>query len=165
MHGFPYAAVAQMLQLVPVPRRVLALTTSGLGEHLRPLFAGADYTALDVVPLPGVDIVADVVSVLPAPAPDCVVCCDVLEHTLDAAQMVSELVDIVAPGGSVLLTCGTGHRPPHSALDGGPLQDGEFYQNVPQADLLRWCKAAKLRVVDVLNRADVGDLYVCGVRA
>lgn len=164
MHAFAFAAVAQMLQLVPKPTRVVEIGSYDINGSIRHLFNGASFTGIDVVPGPGVDVVADGATYQPDEAPDCVVCCEVLEHAPNADAIVANAGWMVQRGGSVLVTCATGSRLPHSAIDGANLREGEFYRNVPKDDLVAWFKAAGLRVVDVLDRPDVGDLYVCGVK-
>lgn len=164
MHDHAYHAVAQLLQLVPVPTRVVEIGSRTVNGSIRPLFAACAYTGVDCRPGPDVDVVADGATYAPAEAPDCVVCCEVLEHAPDAGALVANMARMLAPGGSLLITAAADPRPPHSAVDGGPLQGGEYYQNVAMNALESWLLEAGLRVVDLMHREDRGDLYAAAVK-
>ena len=64
-------------------RWVVELGARDLNGTVRDLFPSArGYTGVDLVAGPGVDVVADAADWRPRePAPDLVVCCEVLEHT------------------------------------------------------------------------------------
>lgn len=165
MHLGAYCAVAEFLQTLDVPTRVLEIGALNINGSIRPLFAGAErYCGIDVVPGPGVDVVASGATYQPDFVPDCVVCCEVLEHTPDAERIVRHMVDLVAPGGSVIVTCASEGRAPHSAVDGMAVRDGEFYRNVPAADLHGWLHEAGLTDITVQPRPDRGDVYAVGVK-
>lgn len=106
--------------------------------NVRGLFPAADYVTTDIEPGPGVDIVVNGKDYVPEVAPDCVVCTEVLEHTPDAKAIVENMVKMLRPGGVGIITCAGPGRHPHSAVDGGPLRAGEFYENIEGDEILRW---------------------------
>lgn len=164
MHDHAYHAIAQLLQLVPVPTRVVEIGSRTINGTIRPLFAGCAYTGVDLTPGPDVDVVADGATYQPDEAPDCVVCCEVLEHAPNAEAVVRQMAAILAPGGSLLITAAANPRAPHSAVDGGPVRGGEYYQNVDMNALEAWLLASDLRIVDLMHREDRGDLYAAAVK-
>lgn len=164
MHFAAYAAVAQMLQLVPPPTRVVEIGSRDINGTVRPLFNGAMYTGIDRVAGPGVDVVADGATYTPDAVPDCVVCCEVLEHAANWDEIVRNMARMVAPGGSVFITCAGTGRTPHSSDDGGRLQYGEHYENIPHDMLKAAMEHAGLEVRELLGRQDRGDVYACGVK-
>ena len=62
-----------------------------------------------------------------------------------------QLADVLAPGGALLITCAGPGRLPHSAVDGGPLQTGEYYAGIPADVLKAWLTQAGLRDVRVTS--------------
>jgi hypothetical protein len=96
--------------------------------------------------------------------PELVVCCEVLEHTSGAEAIIKQAAELLrtasAPNrGSFLMTCATNPREPHSAVDGGPLRELEFYRNVTPDTAALWLSRAEFTryIMDVNPR---GDLYV-----
>ena len=103
------------------------------------------------------------------PPPDCIVCCEVLEHIGDPSALLAHLWRVIQPGGCLIVTCAGPGRLPHSGIDGGPLRSGEPYENVDATILRGWLVAARfLHVVitdgpgelDALaDPSQPGDLY------
>ncbi|MCC7372530.1 MAG: glycosyltransferase [Chloroflexi bacterium] len=160
MHAECFAWVRNTIEQLPARRRVVEIGGRNINGSVRPLFAGAEYTAVDVAPGAGVDVVEDGATYQPEAPPDTVVCCEVLEHAPNAEQIVANAVRILAPGGLLILTCATDPRPPHSGHDGGGLQAGEHYRNVPMADVERWLRAAGVETVRGHVDTQRGDLMV-----
>lgn len=122
---------------------------------------GVEYLGVDVVDGPGVDLVADAAVLRVPRKAHAVVCCEVLEHTPDAQAIVENMLAMVRKGGLVVVTAACDPRAPHSAVDGGPLRDGEFYANVEPADLERWLSPCAEVAVAAHAR---GDVYARAVR-
>lgn len=101
---------------------------------VRHLFDATAFTSVDLFPGPAVDIVADFCDVVLDPV-DVVVCCEVAEHTWSWRQIVARASETLRPGGVFIFTAAGPTRPPHSALDGGQVRDGEWYENVHSVDL------------------------------
>ena len=102
----------------------------------RPLFPHAEYVVLDVLPGPGVDIVADAATWVPDRAYDVVVCAEVFEHAAEWPRICQMAFKACADGGRFIVTCAGPGRAVHSGVDGSPvLHDGEHYANVDPDDL------------------------------
>lgn len=164
MHIGAYAWVAQSLQMMPAPARVLELGSRDINGTPRPLLPGVRYVGVDLVPGDGVDVVGDAAHFEAVPLFDLVLCCEVLEHAPAAAAIVRSAVKCALPGGHIIVTCASDGRKPHSAVDGGSLRDGEHYANVPAADLQAWLEAAGARVLQIEARPDRGDVYAFATR-
>ncbi len=142
MHRAAYEYVASVVRRFGVPERVVEIGSRDINGTVRPLFAGCKhYVGLDLRPGPAVDVVADACTWRPWPLVDCVVCCEVLEHTPRAREIVASAHAMLREGGLLILTAACDPRHPHSALDGGPVRDGEYYRNVDPADLHDWLRA------------------------
>lgn len=89
-----------------------------------------------------------------------VVCCEVLEHSPRADQIVRNAIRMLAPGGVLLVTCATDPRAPHSAVDGNALRAGEWYQNVAQDSLRAWLDGMEVLHLDTLPRGDLQCLAI-----
>src|SRR5262249_32046337 len=129
MHAATYRYVRCTVRRHGPWRTVLEIGSWDVNGSVRRLFAGATYLGVDIVPGPGVDVVADGASFAPEHPPDCVVCTEVLEHTLRAEAIVANAHRMLAPGGVLVLTAAWAGRLPHSAVDGGRLRPREFYSN------------------------------------
>jgi SAM-dependent methyltransferase len=127
---------------------------------VRGMFAAASYTAVDLEPGPGVDVVADCRTWAPDEPADLVLCLEVLEHADDPAGVVGACVSYLAPGGLLVVTCAGPGRTPHSGHHGGPLEDGEYYANVDPDDLDAWL--GDLTDVQVHYAAGPCDVYATG---
>jgi hypothetical protein len=137
---------------------VLEIGARNINGTVRNLFDAERYVGLDVSPGPGVDVVASGADYVPETPADVIVCCEVLEHTEEAAAICRRSIENLAPGGVLLLTmAGTG-RAPHSAIDGCDLREGEFYRNVSAANLQEWLADADCTLTVGENPA-AGDTY------
>ena len=67
------------------------------------------------------------------------------------------------PGGVFIMTAAGEGRLPHSAIDGGPLRQGEFYHNVTASELEGWLSGfAEARIT---TNPQAGDIYARAVKA
>ena len=80
---------------------------------------------------------ADAANYQPMQRVDLVVCCEVLEHAADWAELIEAAASWLNPGGRLIVTCAGPGRPQHSAHDGGSLRPGEHYANITAAELCR----------------------------
>lgn len=139
------------------PRRfVLDIGSANINGTVRPLFAGsATYIGIDIAAGDGVDVVADGRTYNPPEAPDLIVCCEVLEHCEQPGILVSHAWEVLAPGGTLIVTCAGVGRAVHGS-DGGPIQKGETYTTVFPCDLAVWLETAdKLEIVYDRERGDI----------
>lgn len=117
---------------------VLDLGGRDVNGSPRILFPDAvPYRVLDVAPGPGVDIVADAAIWPPDRAYDLVLCCEVLEHAAAWRAILRTAYAALRPGGQFVATMAGPGREPHSAVDGGPLRDGEHYANIEPTALVK----------------------------
>ena len=161
MHPEAMRFAERALSGLEVRGHVVEIGARDLNGSVRPLFAdAASYTGIDIREGPGVDVLADGATFVPSEAPDLVVCTETLEHTDQAHAIVRNVAAMLKAGGRLLITCATHPRASHSGIDGGPLKAGEFYRNVPPAELVRWVERAGLRVLDREVHLERGDLYL-----
>lgn len=113
---------------------VIEIGSRNVNGGLRDLFPRAPqlqtYVGLDILPGPGVDIVADAATWEPAELAECVICCEVLEHAQNWRGILMNACAWLAPGGRLIVTCAGAGRKPHSAIDGEALRPEEHYQNL-----------------------------------
>jgi hypothetical protein len=151
----------------PPPLLVVELGSREVaGGGVRELFGAAGcYTGVDLLPGPGVDVVADAAVWRPAAPCDLVICCEVLEHSPVPWALLDNAHAMLRPGGRLVVTCAGPGRAPHSAADGGPLRPGEYYRNVAPEDLRTRLRALPDFTVEAFEYdADRGDLYAAGRR-
>jgi len=149
-------------------RWVVELGARDFNGTVRDLFPSArGYTGVDLVPGRGVDVVADAADWRPpaGPAPDLVVCCEVLEHTPRPEAVVRNAAAMLAPGGRLVVTAAAPPRPAHSAVDGGPLRPGEHYGNVAPDALAAWLRGAGFVCETLEAHPDRGDVYALARKA
>ena len=157
MHPAAYRFVASIVSAGQVPPGlVVELGGRDVNGSIRGLFWGS-YVSVDLAPGPGVDVVADAATYTPPAPAACVVCCEVLEHAPTAPAIVANAAAMLQPGGLLIVTAAGDGRAPHSAVDGGPLRDGEYYANVTPGDVGGWC--AGLEQVRVWTNRRAGDIY------
>ena len=104
----------------------------GVWGLLRPPVA---YTGVDIQAGRGVDVVADFADYQHATPVDLILCLEVLEHSPKWRAIVASAARNLKPGGTLILTCATTGRAPHSARSEDPIQADEFYENITKEDL------------------------------
>jgi Methyltransferase domain len=135
VHPEAYEWVAKHATSDPVT--VLDLGGRNINGSPRDLFPNATvYTVLDVVPGPGVEIVADAAVWYPGERRwQVVVCCEVFEHAFQWPAICRTAWRALGPGGRLIVTTAAPGRAPHSGVDGGPLHPGEYYANIHRRSL------------------------------
>lgn len=114
--------------------KVLDIGGRDINGHPRDLFPGP-YVVVDLHPGPNVDHVADVCEWSSRDKFDVVLCLEVFEHTHRWRAILGAAYRLARHGGRLIVTCAGPGREPHSALDGGPLHAGEWYENVDPLEL------------------------------
>ena len=138
MHPDAYKYVASQSSLIIAPdMSVVEIGGRDIHGSVRSLFQACRYTAIDLIPGPGVDIVADGAEWRPSTPADCVVCCEVLEHTRKVKAIINNAAMMLRQSGRLIVTCAGRHRQPYSPIDGGPPRPGEFYHNIELELILR----------------------------
>jgi cyclopropane fatty-acyl-phospholipid synthase-like methyltransferase len=132
-------------------------------EFIQRLFAGAEYVGVAMAGGPGADFVGDAAiwRVAPLPKFDTVVSVEQLEHTPEGETICLKAHELLDDGGALIVTAASVGRPPHSALDDGPVRHGEFYRNVSPFLLRKWLRPFKFMMVDT---SKVGDVYALAVK-
>lgn len=137
-----------------------------INGSVKPLFGEAQYTSVDISDGPGVDVVMDFADwqVGQVDFVDCVVCCEVLEHAINAPKLIEAAWNLLRPGGVFIMTCATFPRAPHSAINGELLMPGhaEYYLNISPERFTRW--AAGFSEVRHRLNSQHGDLYATCVK-
>lgn len=141
------------------PVRVLDLGGRNINGTVKDLFPGAEFTALDILPGNGVDIVADAGSWEPTAEWDVVCATELFEHAQNWRDIVGTAYKALASGGLFFATMAGPGRPKHSGVDGvvGRLHEGEWYDNVQPLDLELCLKATGFEDVVVDYRFDPCD--------
>lgn len=165
MHAEAYAAVAQMVMLIPeVPARVIEVGSANVNGSIRDLFGGCQaYLGLDRRPGRDVDLVADAWTWHPADPVEAVVCCEVLEHVPDGAMLARRLLSWLVPGGHLLLTWATPSRPPHG-IDGDAVGPGEWYRGIPLTEVVEALETGQADIIWAVEDPAIGDAYLLACR-
>ena len=162
MHAEAFNFVARAARDITARQlKIVELGSRDVNGSVRPLFAGHDYTGLDIAPGDGVDVVADGAEWGETATYDLGLCLEVLEHAPNAGAIVANLRRIVRPGGMLIITAATEPRPPHSGTDGGPLPEGEYYCNIAPEWLMRMLRTCPYRNVEV-ERGDIRAIATVG---
>jgi SAM-dependent methyltransferase len=165
MHAEARAFIERTLPSLPRPACVVEIGSRHINGGVRDLLPpDTRYVGVDLMPGPGVDVVADGADVTPEVTPDLVLCCEVFEHTPRVAEIIANAFRMLAPGGTLLATCASDPRAPHSGHDGGALREGEHYANIAQADLTGWLYAAGFGNIRVDWVRPHGDLHAVATK-
>jgi SAM-dependent methyltransferase len=152
----------RIVPLLPNKDLVCELGSRDVNGSARVLFPGSRYLGVDILPGPGVDVIADAAEFRLAAIFDTVVACEVLEHTPRGREICRTAWHLLRPGGALLVTAATDQRGAHSAIDGGPLHAGEHYANVSEADLRGWLSDFPVVLVQVRDYIDIYALALKG---
>jgi hypothetical protein len=144
----------------PHPQRVLEVGSRNVNGSVRGMFRSSSYLGIDIIPGPGVDLVKREQDYrLINSEFDCVVCTEALEHDPDWRNCLSRMMCRVASGGHLLMTCATDGRQPHG-VDGGPIKDGEHYENVDAAEACKIIMGFSPARLEMSVDKRYGDLHV-----
>jgi len=141
---------------------VLEVGSRDINGGVRDLLAPeAAYIGVDLREGPGVDVVADFSAYRHPERVDVVLCLEVFEHTPEWREIIDSAHRNLKPGGTLIVTCATTRRPPHSAVNGGALPPGEHYANVAQDELNL---ALSRGFCQVSSEVKGTDLRACAIR-
>ena len=165
MHHHAWRFVERIAAQIGPCAAVLEIGARDINGSVRPLWQTACYHGVDLVDGPGVDRIANGATVtLPYPL-DVVVCCEVLEHTPDAERIITHALDLLTPGGHLVVTAAAPPRLPHSAVDGGECRPDEHYANIEPDELKRWIYTGGGLVKLLTYSAAQGDVHAWAVKA
>jgi SAM-dependent methyltransferase len=141
----------------------------------RAIFAGYDYTGVDLTEGPGVDLVASGHEVdLPSSSFDVTLSTECFEHNPVWGETFANMYRMTEPGGIVIVTCATRGRVEHgttrSALAGssvGTTAVGwNYYRNLTQADFERAFDLSRMFTVHRFYTVRTShDLYFFGAKS
>lgn len=143
MHLAEVAFIKECADLLTPPYTVLEVGSLDVNGTIRHLFPGAtEYIGLDIQEGPGVDIVADAAIWEPDPEHlyDVVVTAEVLEHAPHWDAILDTCYASLKPGGVLIMTCATTGRSPHDCYGSPTIPDGQYYRNVPLAEVAEWAE-------------------------
>lgn len=134
-----YQFVREIVHWRPKRQYVIDLGGRNVNGTCRDLFPkDCRYVSVDLVDGVGVDVVADAAEYTPRGLPDTILCLEMLEHTARAADVIKNAHSILGADGILIVTVPIDPYEPHSAIDGGPLRDGEYYGNIELTDMMQW---------------------------
>ena len=146
-------------------RHVVEFGSLNINGTPRVLFdEGTSYVGVDLQDGPGVDVVSDIldVTVEMVGSPVLLVCLEVLAHAPDQRGVIDKAAELLAPGGTLVLTAACDPRAPHSAVDELPIRPWEHYRNAVPAELQDWLTGWSS--VHALSTEVLGDVYLCAIR-
>ena len=136
----------------PKAKHIIDVGGRDINGTVRDCFGkSARYVSVDPAGGKGVDEAVDFLDYTPKgkTKPDCVVCCEVLEHSSDWFAIIDQAHQILGKGGTLIVTAAGPDREPHSAVDGGQLRDDEYYANIDPDDLSAALSVFSESTVDV----------------
>lgn len=166
MHPEAEGWVAECVsRLTFTPRVVIELGARNVNGGVRHLFPTATtYIGVDIGDGPGVDVVADAAEYVSGVPADVIVSTEMLEHTPAGAQIIARCAENLRPGGVLIVTAAGPGRSAHSAVDGGPLREGEWYGNISEDDLVGWLSAAGFASWTIDLRPHPADIRAHAIR-
>lgn len=162
MHAAALAFYRANLAALP-PLSVVEFGSCDMNGSVRDVYTASSWLGIDVQDGPGVDVVADVATWRTDQRFEICVCAEVFEHTPDWRAILATAFDVTTPDGVFVASCATGLRPPHSAVDGGPLRPGEYYANVEPDEMWQALDAqdwAQIAVTKADGYFGGDDLYI-----
>lgn len=142
MHPDVLHWVRRCLERIDPPVSVVELGSRDINGTVRSLFPDvAEYTGVDAVAGPCVDVVADAADYQHPTPVDAVVSTEMLEHCERAAEVPSAAAKYLRRGGVFIATMAGPGRGEHGA-GGGGLPAGEWYRNIDPGELAMWLEAA-----------------------
>lgn len=111
--------------------RVLEVGSRNVNGSVREFFSGCDYTGVDCVPGPDVDVVCPAHEFRPPAGPlfDTVISCEAFEHDPHLEKTIPHVLSLLRPGGLFVATWAAPGREEHgtSRTEGDYSPDPEFY--------------------------------------
>lgn len=144
MHAEARAGLDRMIEAMgfdrQYPFRCLDLGGRDINGGIRDLIPNGKWMGVDIAEGPGVDIVRDCTMgwLDTLPRFDIVVCTEVLEHVAEWRDLLRTCAQALDPMGSQLLfvTAASTGRRPHGASGALNPAPGEWYRNVPPAEVM-----------------------------
>jgi hypothetical protein len=142
-----HAEARDFLRRISLSGPVVEFGSRNINGSARDVFPELEWIGVDIADGPGVDVVCDAATFSTELMPMSIVCCEVLEHAANWREIIRNSCNMVGHDGILVITCAGPGRKPHSAIDGGPLRDGEYYRNLSAAEIRAACLEAGFRGV------------------
>lgn len=156
-------------------KNVLEIGSMNINGSVRQFFEDCDYLGVDVAPGPDVDIVGIAHEVsLEAESFDVVISCETLEHDMHWEKTIEKALEVLMPGGLLIITCASGNRPEHGTRRRNPQDSGttqiegwaDYYRNLERSDLEAVLRPdTEFSAYEFSSARDGQDLNFWGVRA
>jgi|688.fasta_scaffold06563_35 hypothetical protein len=150
------------------PMNVLEFGSYNINGSVRDAYPNANsWHGIDVVPGNGVDEVADAAVWKSDRRYDVVICAEAFEHTSDWEKIIKNAKEHLNHNGLFLASCASRNRPPHSAIDGGPLRDGEYYENISPEEMTQCLESmswSSFEVIPADGYFGDDDLYIKAIK-
>lgn len=116
---------------------VIEMGSLNINGSVRQMFSSCQYTGVDIGPGPGVDLISRAADVN-LPLADTIISCEMLEHDEDWQRSLVRMVELLRPGGLLVLSCATTGRPEHGTINTTPEDApycGHYYRNLTEEDI------------------------------
>lgn len=167
MHDAAFAFYKDNLHSLD-PMDVLEFGSYNINGSVRDAYVNsASWHGIDVVPGNGVDEVGDASIWKSDKRYDIVICAEAFEHTPEWKKIIENAKEHLNTGGLFLASCASRSRPPHSAVDGGALQDGEYYKNISPEEMTEYLEGmnwSSFEVIPADGYFGDDDLYIKAVK-
>lgn len=151
---------------------VLEIGSLNINGSVRQFFEDCRYVGLDVVHGPGVDVACPAHLYQGGPF-DTVISCECLEHNPYWRETLARAVDMLRPGGLLVLTCAAGDRPEHGTRRTSPGESGstalgglwaDYYRNLNPEDIREAIPVDSIFPGHVLRVVRGQDLQFMGIK-
>lgn len=151
---------------------VLDIGSMDINGNNRYLFEGGTYTGIDLGPGPNVDIVCKAHEFKPGRQYDVVISTECLEHDKYWKETLQNAIDLLKPGGLLLITCATTGRAEHGTVRSGTAwaaphaqqQFEDYYMNLTEEDIGKNVDFSELRYAWFETNRRSCDLYFVGIK-
>lgn len=168
MHASVTDFVKQVKQLHPQAFkdcRVLEVGSRYINGTVRTFFDRCNYTGLDLAPGPLVDEVCHVADYPAASFANTVISCEALEHDKRWAESIRTMLELLHPGGLLVITCAGPGRAEHGTARTSPTDSPattDYYGNLDEA--MFWSAVKKTDFSDWRIKVANEDLQFWGVK-
>lgn len=142
-----HAEAMEFLRRLTIEGPVIEIGSRNVNGSARDAFPGVEWFGIDMEDGPEVDLIADATTWSPNARFRAVVCCEVLEHEVAWRHLLKHVATWSHQAIPLIITCAGPGRQPHSAIDGGPLREGEYYANISAEELRAELLKAGFRTV------------------
>lgn len=151
-------------------KKVLEVGSLDINGSVRQFFENCQYHGIDLGDGPCVDKVCHVLQVNPAvPTYDVIISTEALEHDKEWRLSLEHMLDLLKPGGLLLITCAGPTRAEHGTVrtDGGwaSPSTSDYYRNISTEDFASVLPANLFSKAYLGYRNDHADLYFAGIKA